>query len=124
MDILIALLLVGAAVALGRVSLPIQRKPPAPDPRIMLLAQYEAGLMAIIRERYQCTDEMAREVRRRFEAWEMDVADSGVQMGEDGKLSLSNETVDCIDRCALKIGVRPAPKREGAVKDPAWPPFS
>ena len=108
------LLWVGAVVAVFTVTLLIRRDPPAPAPRIALLAQYEAGLLALIRERYQCTDAAARDVRRRYAEWQMDAIGEPVQIRKDGKLLLSNDTVDTIDRYALKIGLRPVPKGEGA----------
>lgn len=104
------MLLLAAAIAVIKAPLLIRRKPPAPDPRIAVIAQYEAGVMAHIRERYKCTDEAAREIRRRFLEWEMDAIGTPVEIADDGKLFLSNDTVDRIDRYALKIGLRPAPK--------------
>jgi hypothetical protein len=86
-----------------------------PDPRIALLAQYEAGLMAYIRERYNCPDEAARQVRRLHLDWEMDAAETGIVMGPEGKLFLTDNAVNSIDGYALKIGLRPAAKMEGQV---------
>jgi hypothetical protein len=111
--ILFILLLVGTVVVVSIAGMVLPRKPPAPDPRIAILAQYEAGLIAYIRERYNCTDEATRQVRRGFLEWEMDAADTGVQMGRDGTLFLSDGAVDEMDGYALKIGLRPAARTEG-----------
>jgi hypothetical protein len=113
MYILFMLVLVGTVVVVSTASLVLARKPRAPDPRIAILAQYEAGLIAYIRERYNCTDEATRQVRRGFLEWEMDAADTGVQIGRDGTLFLSDEAVDEMDGCALKIGLRQAARTEG-----------
>jgi hypothetical protein len=115
MYILFILVLIGTVVVVSIASLVLPRKPHAPDPRIAILAQYEAGLIAYIRERYNSTDEATRQVRRGFLEWEVDAADTGVAMGEDGKLFLTDDAVDVIDRYALKIGLRPAAKAEGHV---------
>jgi len=115
MYILFVLFLVGTVVVVSIVSLVLPRKPPAADPRIAILAQYEAGLIAHIRQRYNCTDEATREIRRRFLEWEMDAADTGVVIGEDGKLFLSDEAVALIDRYALEVGLRPAAKTEAGL---------
>jgi hypothetical protein len=108
-NILFEILLVVAALAVLSALLLNRRKPAAPDPRIELIAQFEAGLMAFIRERYKCTDEAARQVRSRYLEWEMDAIPT-LAMEEDGKLIMDTDTVDVIDRCALKTGLRPAPK--------------
>jgi hypothetical protein len=113
--ILVILLLVGTVVVVSIASLVLPRKPPAPDPRIAILAQYEAGLIAYIRERYDCTDEATRQIRRGFLAWEVDAAETGVMIGEDGTLFLSDCAVKVIDGYAIKIGLRPAAKTEGHV---------
>jgi hypothetical protein len=115
MYIVLILLLVSTVVVGSIVSLVLPRKPLALDPRIVLLRQYEVGLMAHIRDRYSCTDDEAREVRRKFLEWEMDAAGSGVGIGEDGKLSLSDDAVDTIDRYASKVGLHPAPIGEESV---------
>jgi hypothetical protein len=109
---LIGFLLIAAGVA---ALLLIPGKRPALDPRIKILEQYEANLMALIRERYSCTDEAARHVRRRFLEWEMDAVSSTIKMGPDGQLFLGVDTLDIIDSCALKIGLHPAPHGESAV---------
>jgi hypothetical protein len=113
--ILFILILVGTVVVVSIASLVLPRKPPAPDPRIAILAQYEVGLIAYIRERYECTDEATRQIRRRFLEWEVDAADTGVAIGEDGKLFLNDDAVDVLDGYALKLGLRPAAKTEGHV---------
>jgi hypothetical protein len=112
MYILFILILVCTVVVVSTASLVLARNPPAPDPRVAILAQYEAGLIAYIRERYNCTDEATRQVRRGFLEWEMDAADTGVAIGEDGEISLSNDAVDLIDCYALKLGLSPAAKTE------------
>ena len=113
-NILFELLLVVAALAVLTALLLNRRKPAAPDPRIELIAQYEAGLMAFIRERYKCTDEAARQVRSRYLEWQMDAIPT-LAMKVDGRLVMDADTVDAIDRCALKVGLRPVPKSERAV---------
>jgi hypothetical protein len=113
--ILFILLLVGTVIVVSIASLVLPRKPPSPDPRIALLAQCEGGLMAHIRDRYKCTDEATRQIRHRFLEWEVDAADTGVVIGEDGKLFLSDCAVDVIDGYAIEIGLRPAAKTEGHI---------
>jgi hypothetical protein len=115
MYILFILILVCTVVVVSIASLVLPRKPPTPDPRVAILGQYEAGLIAYIRERYNCTDEATRQVRRGFLGWEMDAADTGVAIGEDGKLLLAGDAVDVIDRYALEIGLSPAAKTGGHV---------
>ncbi len=109
---LIGSLLIAAVVA-ALLLIPGKRR--APDLRLKILEQYEAGLMTLIRERYACTDEVALEVRRLYLDWEMDSVGSTIDIGPDGRLFLDDDTLNAIDRCALKAGLHPASKGGGAV---------
>jgi hypothetical protein len=111
--LLILNLVAAAIVVAASVIEMIQSRPAPPDPRIKIVERYEAGLITLISERYQCANETAREIRERYLVWEMDAIGQPVRFAEDGKLLVDSSSLNVLDRCALEIGVRPDPKGAG-----------
>jgi hypothetical protein len=65
-----------------------------------VIERWEAGLMALIRDRYRCAPEEALEIRRRFEDWQMDAMAIPLVLGLDDRPVLDDDVLAVLDSCA------------------------
>jgi hypothetical protein len=61
---------------------------------------WEVGLIALIRDRYQCTAEEAAEIRSRFLNWQMDALPIPEVLGSDDRPVLDAFLLTVLDHCA------------------------
>jgi hypothetical protein len=73
---------------------------PDPESFMRMGGSWEAGLMALIRERYHCTPDTAVQIRMRFLEWQMDAEMVPLEIGPDGRPAMPEDVLKVLDHCA------------------------
>ena len=65
-----------------------------------VIERWEAGLVALIRDRYRCTPDEAVQIRGRFADWQADALGVAIRLDADDKPVMTDELLAVLDACA------------------------